>query len=251
MEHVLKYDQWVINESGITDDFWDSFGVSGALHLAADIAAGFADFIVPGSGAVIDAANVLSYLIEAEYVEEEEKLPLYVCAGVQAFVIVDPFNVFSKIIPFIKKIFKTLSSRVVNRSAIIPLMDHIVGLQTFLLKLQDGIKDVYEKFINTESFKACLQNLSNKLGLDDVYPWLKDIFLNKMPKYIKMALEILAKANPKRVGARAAGEGEIEEGLFKVVGKVAGSVAASNVAATNLTKKIQNTKKELSKPIKK
>ena len=45
----------------------EGWSLSDILHTGADILSVAADFIIPGSGAIIDTLNALSYVIEAQF----------------------------------------------------------------------------------------------------------------------------------------------------------------------------------------
>ena len=75
MKHLMLYEEWCYSGQlgkdalpPINEHFLDSIGVtnlSDVLHLVGDVAAGVADVIVPGSGAVLDFINMMSYFIQA------------------------------------------------------------------------------------------------------------------------------------------------------------------------------------------
>jgi hypothetical protein len=66
----------------------EEWSLSDILHGAADIASVGADFIFPGTGAIIDVLNALSYVIEAQFKSGKEKDSLYLMAAITfAFVI--------------------------------------------------------------------------------------------------------------------------------------------------------------------
>ena len=66
----------------------ESWTLSDILHTGADVLSMGLDFVLPGSGAVIDTLNALSYVIEAQFKSNEEKDSLYLMAAITfAFVI--------------------------------------------------------------------------------------------------------------------------------------------------------------------
>lgn len=66
----------------------ESWTLSDILHTGADIVSAGLDFVFPGSGAVVDVLNALSYIIEAQFKSDEEKDSLYLMAAITfAFVI--------------------------------------------------------------------------------------------------------------------------------------------------------------------
>jgi hypothetical protein len=66
----------------------EGWTLSDILHTGADVLSMGLDFVIPGSGAVVDTLNALSYIIEAQFKSEEEKDSLYLMAAITfAFVI--------------------------------------------------------------------------------------------------------------------------------------------------------------------
>ena len=66
----------------------EAWTLSDILHTGADILSVGMDFVIPGSGAVVDTLNALSYVIEAQFKNAEEKDSLYLMAAITfAFVI--------------------------------------------------------------------------------------------------------------------------------------------------------------------
>lgn len=66
----------------------EQWTLSDVLHTGADVLSAGLDFVIPGSGAVVDVLNALSYIIEAQFKSDEEKDSLYLMAAITfAFVI--------------------------------------------------------------------------------------------------------------------------------------------------------------------
>jgi hypothetical protein len=66
----------------------EEWSLSDILHTGADVLSAGLDFVIPGSGAVVDVLNALSYVIEAQFKSAEEKDSLYLMAAITfAFVI--------------------------------------------------------------------------------------------------------------------------------------------------------------------
>lgn len=67
----------------------EGWSLSDILHTGADFLSMGLDFVIPGSGAVVDVLNAVSYVIEAEFKDNEEKDSLYLMALITfAFVII-------------------------------------------------------------------------------------------------------------------------------------------------------------------
>lgn len=58
----------------------EAWTLSDILHTGADIASIGMDFVIPGSGAVIDVLNAISYIIEGQFKPNKEKDSLYLMA---------------------------------------------------------------------------------------------------------------------------------------------------------------------------
>jgi hypothetical protein len=67
----------------------ESWSLSDILHAGADVLSAGIDFVIPGSGAVIDVLNAASYFIEAQFKPDgEEKDSLYIMGAITlAFVV--------------------------------------------------------------------------------------------------------------------------------------------------------------------
>ena len=67
----------------------EEWSLSDILHVGADVLSAGLDFVIPGSGAVVDVLNAVSYIIEAQFKGEEEKDSLYLMAAITfAFVVI-------------------------------------------------------------------------------------------------------------------------------------------------------------------
>lgn len=83
----------------------EGWSLSDILHTGADILSMGMDFVIPGSGAVIDILNGISYVIEAQFKNDKEKDSLYVMAVITfAFVLLP--GPLQSIAPTLKKAVK-------------------------------------------------------------------------------------------------------------------------------------------------
>lgn len=65
------------------------WSLSDILHAGADVLSAVIDNIIPGSGAVVDILNGVSYIIEAQFVDEEKRGSLYLMSAITfAFVVI-------------------------------------------------------------------------------------------------------------------------------------------------------------------
>jgi len=76
-------------ETGERLPLLEKWTLSDILHTVGDVASGAVDFIIPGSGAIIDTVNAISYVVEAQFQrDQKKKTTLYIMAAVTfAFVI--------------------------------------------------------------------------------------------------------------------------------------------------------------------
>lgn len=92
---ISKNGRYIIYRENIYDSqtgdlvpLQEGWSLSDILHGAADVVSLAADFIIPGSGAIIDVLNGLSYIIEAQFVSADKKDSLYLMAAITfAFVV--------------------------------------------------------------------------------------------------------------------------------------------------------------------
>ena len=90
----MLYEEWCSAGKLDTDAYQINEGdISDLLHFVGDVSAAVADTVVPGSGAVLDVINMLSYWVEAHLASKStEKIKLILSGIIQAFAIFDPFN---------------------------------------------------------------------------------------------------------------------------------------------------------------
>ena len=69
-------------ETGERAPLNEEWSVSDVLHLGADVLSIGIDIAFPGSGAIVDILNAISYLIEAQFVDPEKKSYMYTMAAI-------------------------------------------------------------------------------------------------------------------------------------------------------------------------
>lgn len=84
----------------------EAWTLSDILHAGGDLLSAGLDFVIPGTGAVVDTLNALSYIIEAQFKPEEERSALYIMAGITAAFVVVPNALQTIAIP-LKRAIKT------------------------------------------------------------------------------------------------------------------------------------------------
>lgn len=214
---ILTYEDWINENYQIDEGFIDS--ISDGLHLLGDIAAGVGDVIIPGSGAVIDVINMLSYFVESTQSSDQNTILKLILSGtIQAFAIFDPFNLISNVKLGLNKIFNVISTKTLYTLS--SISQHILSVKNVFTTILSKLTTLTTKVFNALSdskFTDAIAWLSEKLNIPNVLNWLKKIFTVTIPSYIRKFLELLAKLNPTSIGANSA---ESSEFLTKQFGKI-------------------------------
>jgi hypothetical protein len=136
-----------LSESIVITEDWS---LSDILHAGADVVSAGLDFVIPGSGAVVDVLNGLSYIIEAQFKSEEEKDGLYLMAAVTFAFVVMPGPLQAVAIPL--KRFLSGGVRIASKGVLSALK--VVGkvLNTVLL----GIPSLIKKALGTRLGRGIL-----------------------------------------------------------------------------------------------
>jgi hypothetical protein len=242
MKHLMLYEEWCyagqLNTDTlppINEGFLDSIGVtdlSDALHLIGDVAAGVADVVVPGSGAVIDFINMMSYFIQAKLSTVDAETLKYTLSGlIQAFMIFDPLNILATVKAGLNSIFAWFARKTpaLQFAAVTAARKVEVGLTQMKNGLSGVVAKILAKLADSKFGQAVAQ-ISAKLGVKDVIAWAKTFFGQTVPQYITKFLNMLKALNPAVLG-NTIGEGN--ELLLKTVGKI----AVNKTAATAFNSK--------------
>jgi len=158
----------------------ESWSLSDILHAGADVVSAGLDFVIPGSGAIVDVLNGLSYIIEAQFKPDEEKDGLYLMAAVTFAFVVMPGPLQVVAIPlkrFLKGSVKVASKAVVSALSVVGKIINTVllGVPSLIkkalgTKLGKGILgkwgDKIVKFFN--NFKSRVTSIFNKLPQSSV-----------------------------------------------------------------------------------
>jgi len=181
----------------------EGWSLSDILHTGADVLSVAADFIIPGSGAIIDTLNALSYIIEAQFKTGPEQDKLYLMAAITFAFVVLPGPLQALSAP-LKRAIKTgagFASKAVVRGL------KIIGgiLESILVKLPATIS----KALKSPLAKKILGRFSGKISK----------FFQKFAIRIRKILAPLTKAGEKVVkkGSQEAGEKVVKKGAEKVV----------------------------------
>ena len=141
-----------------SDDGWS---ISDILHTGVDIISTAADFIVPGSGAIIDIVHALSYLVEAQFSSGEEKDTLYTMGLITGMFAILP-GALQAFAPILKRFVKTGGKMLLKE---MPLLKKAWGfvsknISKFLGKLPQWI----DKAVNSSIGKRILGKNSDKIS---------------------------------------------------------------------------------------
>jgi len=115
----------------------EEWTLSDILHTGADVLSAGLDFVIPGSGAVVDVLNALSYVIEAQFKSAAEKDSLYLMAAITFAFVILPGPLQAIAVP-LKRAVKTGAG--FASKAVVKGLKIIGGiLDTLLLKLPSKI----------------------------------------------------------------------------------------------------------------
>lgn len=208
----------------------EGWSISDILHTGADLLSMGLDFVIPGSGAIVDALNALSYIIEAQFRPAEEKDSLYTMAAITfAFVILP--GPLQAVAPVLKNAIKT--GKGFASKAVLGGLE-IIGKN--LGKILGGIKNLLQKALQSKLARNILgkhgDNISNYI--QKFYDRVKTIFDG-----------VLAKAKgTKTPGVKAATDSVAKKpGLLKTTAKELGQLTLSK----QLKARLQNFFKKLPK----
>jgi hypothetical protein len=175
----------------------EGWSLSDILHTGADVLSVAADFIIPGTGAIIDTLNALSYVIEAQFKTGPEQDKLYLMAAITFAFVVLPGPLQALATP-LKNAIKT--GRGFASKAVVRGLKIIGGiLESILVKLPATIS----KALKSPLAKRILGRFSGKISK----------FFQKFAIRIRKILRPLTKAGEKVVkkGGKEAGEKAIKE----------------------------------------
>ena len=151
----------------------EQWSLSNILHTGADLLSMGLDFVIPGTGAIVDLLNGLSYIIEAQFKSADEKDSLYLMAAITFAFVVLPGPLQAIAIP-LKRAVKTGTG--FASKAVVKGLKIIGGiLDTLLLKLPSKInaalksplaKNILGKYAGKISgfFKSFSQRIKIILG---------------------------------------------------------------------------------------
>jgi hypothetical protein len=210
----LTTEAYPINEDWISD----------VAHFIGDVTAAVADVTVPGSGAVIDFINMLSYFVEAHFSSDSiEQTKLIISGLIQAFAILDPINAIAVGLKTgLNKVFSFFATKTPAAAAAARVAAREVesGLTLILNGLQ-GLATKLTTAISGSTFTQALKWLSSKLGITSAVNWIKTFITQTAVPFIKTFLTKLRDTfNPGKIGATTAAS-EFNSVLARNIAKLA------------------------------
>jgi len=224
MRHLSTYQDWrriqesqayidgeVINEGAVSD--W--------LHTAADFVSIAADIVAPGSGAVIDIIQAISYFLESA---AEDDLPTAASSVISGLVtlgslaLAGPMQLLATkmkgLISTVRDgIIKGASSTAISaaRTASVEVVKFLKGILSNATTIGAKVSDLV-----TKAAESKLGNwIISKFGSTSKFTaWITDFFKVKIPGYIKSFSDSLAKLNPS-----ASGTGSVDDLTIKKYSK--------------------------------
>ncbi len=209
MKHLMLYEEWCSAGKLDTDVYQINEGdLSDLLHFVGDVSAAVADTVVPGSGAVLDVINMLSYWVEAHLSKDNtEQIKLVLSGIIQAFAIFDPFNgITTTLKTGLSRVLSAITTR--NPAAIAAARVAARQITDGLAILLNGLGGFATRMITAlgnSKFGSAIAWLSKKLGITNVLAWLKTFITQTAPNFIRQFLtRIRDTFNPAQAGANTA-----------------------------------------------
>lgn len=138
----------------------EKWSVSDILHTVGDVASMGMDFIIPGSGAVVDGINGASYIIEALLTKDpSEKKKLFIMAAVTFAFVIIPGPLQSVAIPM-KRFIKYGAKKALNKSVASGLKIIFKSLG----KILAGIPKIIQKAVDSPLGRKTLGKMGPKLS---------------------------------------------------------------------------------------
>ena len=264
--HVLSYSGWTRIQE--TDSYLRAEvlneNVSDTLHFITDLVAIGSDLVAPGSGAVVDIVNAISYFIESQYLEEDVEKSIAIVAGLVTLGSValmgplEALSVEAKVLlaKIREGVVKSATPAAISmaRSAakkLIPLLTNITKVSA---SIGDTIVNLVVKAANSKVGKWASSKFG---GMDKFVAWIKDFFKVKVPKLLTYMISLLASLNPtataagsvddisiKKFGKETAKSKSSDEVVNKITGSGEKEVLASGIPPSEKYKKFQSPEQE-------
>ena len=158
LKHLMLDGIFYSSETGEIVPLNEWWSLSDILHAGADVLSAVVDFVIPGSGAIVDALNALSYVIEAQFVDEEKRGMLYLMAAITFAFVILPGPLQAVSIP-LKRFIKS------GAKAASPLIKKALGIVASILpKILRDLPNLINNALKIKLASALLGKFAGKIG---------------------------------------------------------------------------------------
>ena len=237
--HVLSYSDWTrIQEadSYLGEEVLNE-NVSDTLHFITDLVAIGSDLVAPGSGAVVDIVNAISYFIESQYLEEDVEKSIAIVAGLVTLGSVALMGPLEELAVEAKVLLAKIREGVVKTAtpAAISLArsaaKKLIPLLTNITKISASIGDTIVNLVVKAADSRVGKWASSKFGgMEKFVAWIKDFFKVKVPKLLAYMISLLVSLNPTATAA-----GSVDDISIKKFGKETAKSKASEGVVNKIT----------------
>jgi hypothetical protein len=201
----------------------EGWSISDILHTGADLLSMGLDFVIPGSGAIVDTLNAISYIIEAQFKPAEQRDSFYIMAAITFGFVVLP-GPLQAIAPVLKRAVKTgkgLNSKPVRTGL------QIIG--NSLSAVLGAVQGLVQKALESPLAKRILGKWGKKLGgfISNFYKRVTQIFDTLKTK------AGAAKKTAQELGTKAGEKLSKGKNLLKTTGKELGQLTISKQIAAS------------------
>jgi len=201
----------------------EGWSISDILHTGADLLSMGLDFVIPGSGAIVDTLNAISYIIEAQFKPAEQRDSFYIMAAITFGFVVLP-GPLQAIAPVLKRAVKTgkgLNSKPVRTGL------QIIG--NSLSAVLGAVQGLVQKALESPLAKRILGKWGKKLGgfISNFYKRVTQIFDTLKTK------AGATKKSAQELGTKASEKLSKGKNLLKTTGKELGQLTISKQIAAS------------------
>ena len=158
LKHLMLDGIFYSSETGEIVPLNEWWSLSDILHAGADVLSAVVDFVIPGSGAIVDTLNALSYVIEAQFIDEEKRGMLYLMAAITFAFVILPGPLQAVSIP-LKRFIKS------GAKAASPLIKKALGIVASILpKILRDLPNLINSALKSKLAGAILGKYAGKIG---------------------------------------------------------------------------------------
>ena len=158
LKHLMLDGIFYSSETGERVPLNEWWSLSDILHAGADVLSAVVDFVIPGSGAIVDTLNALSYVIEAQFVDEEKRGMLYLMAAITFAFVILPGPLQAVSIP-LKRFIKS-GAKIAS-----PLIKKALGIVASILpKILRDLPNLINSALKSKLASAILGKYAGKIG---------------------------------------------------------------------------------------